>query len=249
MRDDRVTILGCEIDRLTFADTVERCARAIEANEFVQQVSINAAKVVALQTDGELRRMVDRAEIVNPDGVSVVWASRVVGRRLPERVTGIDLMHALLGLAARRGYPVYILGASREMLEEATARLRGGHPGLVVAGRRDGYFDDSEAAGVRDEIRATGARMLFVAMGSPRTEHWLHEHARGTGVSLAMGVGGAIDVVAGKVRRAPAPMRRLGLEWLFRLAQEPRRLARRNLASVEFLLLFARSLLAGRRGR
>lgn len=244
-----MTLLGCEIDRLTLGETVERCARAIEANEFVQQVSINAAKVVALQTDSGLRQMVRGAEIANPDGISVVWASRIVGPGLPERVTGIDLMHALLDLAEARSYPVYILGARREILERAAGRLRAEHPGLVLAGWRDGYFDDSQSAAVRDEIRAAGARILFVAMGSPRSEHWLRRHARDTGVALAMGVGGAIDVVGGKARRAPALMRRLGLEWLFRLLQEPRRLARRNLASVEFVLLFARSLLAGRRGR
>lgn len=247
MSGERADVLGCAVDRLTLDQSLERCAAALVDGTFLQQVSVNAAKVVAAREDGTLRDFIRDAELVNPDGISVVWASRLLGDALPERVTGIDLMQRLLILAEERGYGVYLLGAERGMLERAVARLRVLHPRLRLAGYRDGYFDASDAPGVREHIRAAGAQLLFVAMGSPRSEHWLAAHGRETGVSLAMGVGGAVDVIAGKARRAPQLMQGLGLEWLFRLGQEPRRLLGRNLESVAFVRLLVRELRSRRR--
>lgn len=240
-------MLGCGIDRLTLAETVARCDRWLGEGRFIQQVSINAAKVVAARDDLLLGDFIRGTELANPDGISVVWASKLLGDPLPERVTGIDLMQRLLSLAEDRGYGVYILGARREMLERAVARLRELHPDLPLVGYRDGYFPASDTEAVCEEIRAAGPDLLFVAMGSPRSEHWLAANGRDLGVSFAMGVGGAIDVMAGRARRAPGLLQRLGLEWLFRLLQEPRRLIGRNLVSVTFVRLLVRELAAGRR--
>lgn len=245
---DRVDVLGCAIDRVTLEQSVHRCELALADGTFVQQASINAAKVVAARRDEPLRDFLRGAELVNPDGVSVVWASRLLGDALPERVTGIDLMQRLLHVAEDCGYGVYILGADRPVLERAVARLRELHPHLALVGHRDGYFAASENRAVCAGIRAGAPKLLFVAMGSPRSERWLAANGRDLGVSYAMGVGGAVDVIAGNARRAPRLMRRLGLEWLFRLAQEPRRLIRRNLVSITFVRLVARELAARRRG-
>ena len=234
---------------MTLAQALERCERQIEAGGHAQQVSINAAKIVALRDDPRLRMVVDRAALVNADGVSVVWASRALGDPLPERVTGINLMYELIALAERRNWSVYLLGARREMLERAVARLRMRHPGLTIAGYRDGYFDDAASAVLCADVRATAPDVVFVAMGSPRTERWLGEHGHALGAALTMGVGGAVDVLAGKARRAPAAFQRLGLEWLYRLAQEPRRLLGRNLKSVTFWRMVAGELIARRRSR
>lgn len=247
---DRAVVLGCEIDRLDMAATVARCEEILSAGRFAQQMSVNAAKLVAMRDDSELRAAVESCELINADGQAVVWASRLLGDPLPERVAGIDLMHELIALATRRGYGIYVLGARHDVLETAVERLRAQHPGLRVAGYRDGYFAEDESPEVAAEIRDSGADVLFVAMSSPRKERWLGAHGAELGVSLAMGVGGSIDVVAGVTRRAPRSWQRLGLEWLYRLLQEPRRMLRRYLVSnVRFLALLGGELATRRLGR
>jgi N-acetylglucosaminyldiphosphoundecaprenol N-acetyl-beta-D-mannosaminyltransferase len=242
---DRANILDCAIDRLDMSQTLTRCREIIEQGTFVQQVSINAAKLVALRRDPDLRDVVNRCGLVNADGQAVVWASRLLGDPLPERVAGIDLMHALIAMAEREGYGVYILGARREVLETAIQRLREMHPGLRLVGYRDGYFTDDESPDVAAAIRDSGAQILFVAMSSPRKEHWIGEYGFTLNVPFVMGVGGSIDVVAGITRRAPRSWQRLGFEWLYRLFQEPGRMFRRYLATnIRFTILVAREMTA-----
>ncbi len=155
-------------------------------------------------------------------------------------------MHRLMGLAAERGYPVYVLGAKQDVLEQAVANLRDLYPGLIFGGYRNGYFGDEETATVCDDIRASGARILFVAMSSPRKEYFLGEHGRALGVPLVMGVGGSIDVVAGITRRAGTGWQKLGLEWLYRLLQEPRRMfGRYARTNSRFIYLVARAKVRG----
>jgi N-acetylglucosaminyldiphosphoundecaprenol N-acetyl-beta-D-mannosaminyltransferase len=244
---DRVQLLGCGIDALDMEMTVERCRRFIETRASVHQVSVNAAKLVALRSDPKLREIVGRSPLVNADGQSVVWASRILGRPLPGRVAGIDLMLRLLELAEEQGYRVYFLGARPEVLGEAVEKLHRRHARLQVAGYRDGYFSDAENDVVCAEIRAAEADVLFVAMSSPRKEYWLAENADKLGVPFVMGVGGALDVVAGTTRRAPLWAQRVGLEWLVRLLQEPRRLfGRYARTNSRFVWLVARELV--RRG-
>jgi N-acetylglucosaminyldiphosphoundecaprenol N-acetyl-beta-D-mannosaminyltransferase len=236
-------VLGCAIDRLDMPQTLARCEAIIEQGTFAQQVSINAVKIVALKKDAYMREVVGRCELVNADGQSVVWASRLLGDPLPERVPGIDLMHALIAMAEREGYGIYILGARREVLQTAVRRLRETHPSLRIAGYRDGYFTDEQSPEVARAIRGSGAQILFVAMSTPRKEHWLGEYGPGLNVPFAMGVGGAIDIVAGVTRRAPRAWQNLGIEWLYRVLQEPRRLLPRYLAAnVRFSILVARGL-------
>jgi len=177
-----------------------------------------------------------------------VWASRLLRDPLPARVAGIDLMNALLALAERQRYRVFILGAERSVLETAVERIRARHPRLRLAGYRDGYFPTEQTAEVCAEIRAARPHILFVAMSSPTKEYWLDEHGKALGIPLQMGVGGSIDVIAGLTRRAPRWLQNSGLEWLWRLLQEPRRLARRYLVTnTRFALMLAAELL-GRRG-
>jgi N-acetylglucosaminyldiphosphoundecaprenol N-acetyl-beta-D-mannosaminyltransferase len=178
----------------------------------------------------------------------VVWASRVLGDPLPERVAGIDLMQALFARAEVAGNSVYILGARAEVLERAVLELRRRHPRLRIAGYRDGYFSPEQDAVVAEEIRAASPDLLFVAMSSPRKEYFLGEYGPRIDGVFAMGVGGAIDVMAGETRRAPLWMQRLGLEWLYRLAQEPGRLLRRYATTnVRFARLVAAEWVRQRR--
>lgn len=247
---DRAEVLGVAIDRLDMEATVERCRELIRAGTPVQHVVVNAAKLVMLQDDPRLRDIVASCELVNADGQAVVWASRVLGDPLPGRVAGIDLMHRLFGLAEREGYRVFVLGARDAVLERALDRLRELHPQLEIAGARNGYFGDDEAQEVCAEIRSASADILFVAMPSPRKEYWLAEHGPTLGVPFLMGVGGSIDVLAGLTRRAPRWMQRAGLEWLYRLVQEPRRLAGRYvITNTRFVYLVGRELVSRRRAR
>jgi N-acetylglucosaminyldiphosphoundecaprenol N-acetyl-beta-D-mannosaminyltransferase len=246
----RVDVLGCAIDALTMEQTVARCAELVEAGAYSQHMAINAAKLVKMRDDAELREITAGCELVNADGQAVVWASRLLGAPLPERVAGVDLMQELFGLAERRGWPIFILGAKRDVLEQAVAVIRERHPGLPVAGFRDGYFSDDEVGDVCDEIRASGARMLFVAMGTPRKEYFLGDHGPTLGVPFVMGVGGSIDVVAGITKRAPLLWQRAGLEWLYRLLQEPRRMFKRYVTTnTTFVVLVARQAARRRAAR
>ena len=197
-----------------------------------------------MQRDRELRRIVEACELVSADGQAVVWASRLLGDPLPERVAGIDLMQELFTLAERRGFRVFILGAKADVLEQARTKIMARHPRLQLVGMRDGYFTDEEGAAVAEEVRDARPDILFVAISSPRKEYWLGRYGRAIDVPFVMGVGGAIDVVAGITRRAPRPVQRLGLEWAYRLAQEPRRLWRRYaLTNIQFALLLAPAVL------
>jgi N-acetylglucosaminyldiphosphoundecaprenol N-acetyl-beta-D-mannosaminyltransferase len=244
---DRARILGCDIDRLDMDETVRRCAQIVDAGGPAQHVSVNVAKIVALRDDPRLKEIVERCELVSVDGQPLVWASRLLGDPLPERVAGIDLMFRLLELAQERGYRVFVLGARQEVLESAAARLAERYPRLVLAGLHHGYFADEETAEVCQVVRAADPQILLVAMSSPRKEYWLAEHAAELGVPFAMGVGGSIDVVAGHTKRAPSWMQRFGLEWFYRFVQEPRRLGPRYLrTNARFVGLLARELV--RRG-
>jgi N-acetylglucosaminyldiphosphoundecaprenol N-acetyl-beta-D-mannosaminyltransferase len=244
---DRVKLLGAEIDRLTMAATLARCEEIIAAGAPEQHVVVNASKLGLMRRDPRLREIVRGCALVNADGQSVVWASRLLGDPLPERVAGIDLMLRLIGLAEERGYRVFVLGAREHVLREALARLQERHPRLQVAGVRNGYFAPAETTEVCTEIRESKADILFVAMTSPGKEYWLAEHRHELGVPLSMGVGGAIDVVAGYTARAPFWAQKAGLEWLFRLLQEPRRLLRRYaVTNTEFVALVAVELVRRR---
>jgi N-acetylglucosaminyldiphosphoundecaprenol N-acetyl-beta-D-mannosaminyltransferase len=246
MSPRRVAVLGVELDALTMDETIARCEELVAADRYAQHMAINAAKLVKLRDDDRLREIVNRCELINADGQAVVWASRLLGSPLPERVAGIDLMLRLFELAERRELPVYILGARQDVLEQAVARLRERHPGLRLAGYRDGYFDEAETPAVCEEIRASGAKLLFVAIPTPRKEYFLGEHGPDLGVPLVMGVGGAIDVVAGVTKRAPVLWQRAGLEWLYRMLQEPRRMFGRYVrTNARFMWLVGRALVAG----
>lgn len=245
--NDRVHLLGSPVDVVDMDEAVRRCCAAIDERGYLQHMSINAAKLVAMRDDEELRESVEACDLVTADGQSVVWAARLLGVRLPERVAGIDLMERMLEAANERGYRVYFLGAKPEVLEAAIANLRARLPQLVVAGAQHGYFKDEEVDRVADEIREAEADILFVAMSSPRKEHFLGRLGRDLGAPFTMGVGGSVDVISGLTKRAPVAFQRAGLEWLYRMAQEPRRLGKRYLVkNFQFIGMVATAMLSRR---
>ncbi|HEY5805575.1 MAG TPA: WecB/TagA/CpsF family glycosyltransferase [Lysobacter sp.] len=233
--------LGTRMHAMTMRGTVAHIDARVRSGAFTQHVVVNVAKLVHMRSDVALAESVNACDIVNIDGMGVVWGARLLGHRVPERVSGVDLFHELLLLAAGRGYPVFLLGATAEVVAEVAARVANRYPGLEVAGFHHGYFWDDEAAIVQN-VRDSGARLLFVAITSPRKENFINRWRDELGVTFVMGVGGTFDVVAGKVRRAPRWMQRSGLEWLFRVIQEPRRMWKRYLTTnLAFAGMLARA--------
>jgi len=222
-------ILSVPVESMTMRETVELCEQAIEHRRPLLVGVVNAAKIVNMHRDAVLNDAVRAADAIFADGASVVWASRILGCGLPERVTGIDLMVELFKAADEKRYRIYLLGAKDEVLREVVERIEREYPNAVVAGCRNGYFNSNEDELVAEEIARTEADMLFVAMTSPKKEVFLARYARRMGVPVCHGVGGAFDVMAGKVKRAPAFWQRAGLEWLYRIIQEPRRMWKRYL--------------------
>jgi N-acetylglucosaminyldiphosphoundecaprenol N-acetyl-beta-D-mannosaminyltransferase len=235
---DRVEILGCKLDVLDANEAAAQIMTFAREGAGAQVVTLGTEMVVHAQKDERFRDVVNASALSLCDTVGVLSVARRRGANLHERVTGVELVERLCAQSAREGLPVYFLGGAEGAAADAAAIMEARFPGLVVSGTRNGFFADDEIAGVVDEIRASGAKLLFVGMGSPRQELWLAEHLRETGAGAAVGVGGSFDVLGGRVTRAPRFMRRLGLEWLYRLVKEPHRW-RRQLALPYFVWLVA----------
>ena len=244
----RIDVLGVPIDSLSMEAMVARAAHAIDTRGRLLVGVVNAAKLVNMHRQPKLGEAVRVADVILADGMGVVWAARFLGRPLPERVPGIDLMIRLLELADRQHYRVFCLGATQEVLDDVLAQIRRDYPGAVVAGAHHGYFGAEDEPALAERIKASQTDMLFAAMSSPKKEEFLARWSPELGVPLCHGVGGAFDVMAGKVRRAPALWQRMGLEWLYRVLQEPRRLWKRYLVTnTLFGWMVLRQRLAGQR--
>jgi N-acetylglucosaminyldiphosphoundecaprenol N-acetyl-beta-D-mannosaminyltransferase len=239
-------LLGVPVHAATMAEVLDRVDEAIRQRDRLHIGVVNAAKLVNMRRDDRLRQDVLASDLILADGMSVVWAGRLLGRALPERVAGIDLMLGMLRRADGRGYRVYCLGATDAVLEAATARIAADWPGVKLVGRHHGYFSPGEEPAVAADIAAARPDILFVAMTSPRKEHFLARWSERLEVPVCHGVGGSFDVLAGRVQRAPEGWQRLGLEWLYRVKQEPRRLWRRYLVTNSlFSAMLATELVRG----
>lgn len=225
---ERITMMGCQIDNLSMQDTLARIEGFIRSGQPHQHVVVNVDKLVKASRDEQLRRIINECALINADGMPVVWASRLLGKPLKERVAGIDLFEALMGRAADKGWRVFLLGAREEVVAAVRTTYLRKYPQLAIAGFRNGYWNgEQEEAAVVEQIRASGADLLFVAISSPKKEQFLGRHQAAMQIPFAMGVGGTFDVAIGKVKRAPLWMQKAGLEWFFRFLQEPRRMFRR----------------------
>lgn len=235
----RVRVLGVGFDPVTLDEAAARIESFVHEGGPHQVATPNPEIVYVAQFDPEFRRLLNRADLVTPDGTGIVWATRQVGQPVPERVTGVELAEAVMERAARAGFKLYFLGAAPGVAEEAARRLRELYPGLQVVGVHHGYFKPDDEPEVLDSIRQAHPDLLFTGLGSPKQERWIAGHQPLLQVPVAMGLGGSFDVWAGRVPRAPQLMRRLHLEWLFRLGREPRRFWR-MLALPKFVLAVRR---------
>ena len=222
-----VPIFGLPFSKMDMARTVDYLARRIEERRTTQVVTGNPIMVMAALERPDYYRVMEQAELIVPDGAGIVWASRLAGDPVPERVAGFDLLHELMRLGERRRWSAYLLGARQDVVEEAARRLQERYPLVRIAGFRNGYFGPEEDAAVIAAIREAAPDLLFVARDALTTqEPWIARYKHELGVPVMMGVGGSFDVIAGRTKRAPALFQRLGLEWLYRLLRQPSRAGR-----------------------
>ena len=237
---NRIDVLGVEFDDLTMDEAVERALGLIEERRAAYACTPNPEIVMAARENASLAAALKDAALVLADGVGITKAAQMLHTPLKGRVPGIDFAQALMARLAERGGSVYLFGAKPGVAEAAAEKLRGDCPGIVIAWTSDGYFTDDKP--IADKINASSPDFVIVSLGSPKQELWMAEHAGRISCGLMAGLGGSLDVLAGNVQRAPETWRRLGLEWLYRVIKEPKRITR-----VAKLPLFV--LEAARKGR
>lgn len=239
----RVDVLGVAFDNVTPEEAADRALALLEEDGPHLVATPNPEIVQRANKDRAFAEILAGADLVVPDGVGVIYAAKILGRPLKSRVPGIDLAAALMGRVARTGKRLFLLGAAPGVAEQAAVNLRAAYPGLVVCGTHDGYFE--EDGPVIDAIRRAEADIVFVCLGAPKQEKWIAAHGEAAGARLYLGLGGSLDVFAGKSERAPERFQRLGLEWLYRLLKEPSRIGRMAKLPL-FLVSAAGARLRGR---
>ncbi|TVY11786.1 WecB/TagA/CpsF family glycosyltransferase [Paenibacillus cremeus] len=235
--DNYSNIMGIPVPQLTMRNSVELINKVIEQKppELFHVVTLNPEIAMACQQDQQLRSILDGAGLLTADGIGIVMVSRLKGNPLPERVTGCDLLLHLLEAGNQKKWSFYFLGADEATSEKASKVIRRTYPNVSVLGRHHGYFYPMEEAQIVEEIGSLQPDVLVVALGAPFAERWIYKHKDQLHARIAIGVGGSLDVIAGKVKRAPELWRKLGVEWLYRLLHQPSRW-RRQLILPRFAL-------------
>ena len=222
--------------------------RQSSQNENINHVVINAGKVVSMLKDKELFNSVVSCDIINADGQSIVWAARFLGKKLPGRVAGVDLMQELVRLAHTRGYKCFFFGGKEDVVNKVVEIYSQKYSSKIIAGYRNGYFTEAEEPEIARQIADSGAQLLFVAITSPKKENFLFKYKNILKkINFTMGVGGTFDIIAGVTKRAPKWIQNIGMEWFFRLAQEPGRMWKRYLVgNTRFIYLVVKERIRGR---
>jgi N-acetylglucosaminyldiphosphoundecaprenol N-acetyl-beta-D-mannosaminyltransferase len=218
-----VDFAGIKVDNVTLTEAAEIVRQFIIEGKPKLVVTPNPEMIVAAQEDAELRAIINDADLRVADGISMVVVSRLLGRPLKERVSGIDLMLELLKQGADYNYKVFLLGGAPGVAEVAAAKIRQSYPGVNIVGQRDGYFSAGDESALIKTIKEADADLLFVGLGAGRQEKWLNRHLREMGVTVGMTIGGSLDVLSGRKKRAPRWTQALYIEWLYRLITEPQR--------------------------
>ena len=229
---ERCFILGVPVDNVNMADALRYAKDVIQSNSRSAIIAVNPEKVMAAVKDPMLGACLHEAGLVLPDGVGVVLAARMRGSSMKGRVPGSELMPLLCEMAASSGYGVYLYGAAEEVNALAAAALKKKYPALQIVGRQHGFLSSDVRNTLVESINSSGAKILFVALGSPRQELWIRAHLGMLNVNVVQGVGGTFDVIAGRVKRAPRAFIKLNLEWLYRLLADPRRVARQKVLPI-----------------
>ena len=217
-------ILGVRVDNVTMQEAAQKGKEFLASDSFHYVVTPNPEFILAAEKDPQFKALLNGADLVLPDGIGVIYSAKLLGRPLKERVPGIDFASAMLSTLDYFGGRLYLLGAKPGVAEEAGRRILAQYPHITLCGTQDGYFkDDAQAAQQAADAKPD---LMFVCLGAPKQEKWMAQYGPSTGAKLAIGLGGALDVFAGNIERAPETWQKLGLEWAYRLKKEPRRIGR-----------------------
>ena len=234
---NKINILGFSVSNCGYNELLHYVNAAIKSRKITHIITANAAILVSAVYDHELREILKEADITTADGMSIVWAIRLLGHVCKERVTGIDSIFKIARNAEALNHRIFLLGASQAVIEKVTKILKERFPELQIAGYHNGYFDNDD--NTINLIKKTKPDIIFIGMGAPRQEKWIYKNKNILDIPILMGVGGSFDVIAGNVSRAPSWIQKIGMEWCYRLIQEPRRLWKRYLfTNAVFVLLF-----------
>ena len=253
LADDRDTVefFGCPFDRVDMAQALARVESFLETEDgrIRHSVGVNVDQLLKMKREPDFARIVTNCDLITADGQAVVWWSRLLRDPLPERVPSVDLMHELLRRSAEVGHKIYLLGAKPEIVQRARDRFERDNPGVHIVGIHDGYFKPEDEPAIVEDINAKGADLLFIAITSPKKEEFIGRNHEALRIKFALGVGGAFDIAAGLTTRAPKWMQRRGLEWVWRVGLEPRRLGKRLVDDLTFVRYLPRDWLNHRRAR
>ena len=226
LAEKKISMLGAGIHNVTMEETMCAVDGFITAGGLHQIITLNAEILYQAQFNERLLSLINKADLVTPDGSGIVWGADYLGVPLKERVSGIDLLWEICRMAPEKGWRIYLLGAAPGIADKAAENLKMKYPGIAIAGVRNGYFDinnKEEIQNVLEDVQQAAADIIFIAMGAPRQEYFIEDYGKDLGVKVAIGVGGSFDVVAGAVKRAPVFMQKMGIEWLWRLLCQPSR--------------------------
>ncbi len=243
---DTIDIIGVPVDNITMDGAVGKVLSFLYEGSLYTVYTPNAEIMMAAQRDPYLKKILGEADLLVADGAGVILASKIIGGNLPERVAGFDLINRLFSLKSEKSPSFFLFGGKPGIAEEACSKILSLYPGTKIAGCRNGYFSKENETEIINQINSSGADILFVALGAPKQEIWIHEHKQNLRVKVCIGVGGSLDVFAGCVKRAPVFFQKNGLEWLYRLFKEPWRY-KRMLDLPRFILLALSVRLKGKR--
>lgn len=221
-----VEIVGIQVDNVDFLGAQAKVAEFLDSDQVNMIFTPNSEILLDAVKDRELEAILNKAQLVIPDGIGVVIASKFYGTPLKERVTGVDLSAKILELGAAKGSNVFLLGAAQASVDLAAAKIRENYKGLNVVGIRNGYFSEEDEEQIIQEIINSQADILFVGLGAPKQEKFINKYKDQLKVKIAIGIGGGIDTIAGTVKRAPEFYQKAGLEWFYRLMKQPSRFMR-----------------------
>lgn len=235
METSFVKILGVKVHKVTMDEGLRKFINLLEGDRNGMIFTPNSEIIMAAQSDKELKEVLLAGDLVVPDGIGVIYASKIHGLGLTERVPGIELMDKILKYCNTNKRSIFILGGKPGVAEKALVKIREAYPSLVIKGQQNGYFTEADELAIIDRINEAKPDVLFVALGAPRQEKWIYKHRKILNARVAMGVGGSIDVWAGVVKRAPKFFQKAHLEWFYRLLKEPQRIGR-MMALPQFMI-------------
>lgn len=224
---NRYKIMNTYVNAVSMQQTIEYVEKIIAERKPVQHVVINASKINLIESDPKLAEIVNSCPLINADGASIVWAAKKLGIPVKERVTGCDLFQNLVAVAAKKEYKIFLFGAKEKVVSKVKEIYERKYPGIKIVGYRNGYFTEAEEPEIIEQMKDSDADMMFVAFSSPKKEYWINKYINELNIPFVMGVGGSFDIVAGVTDRAPKWWQDHGLEWLYRLIQEPHRMWKR----------------------